>query len=430
MAQEKQRSVGILSLLGNIRQGETLSVFLMLSNLLLILVAYYVTKVIREPLILSTKGGAEWKSYAAALQAVTLMAYIPVYSWFTSKVDRLKLILGLNIFFIACIEVFALAIKANASWVGVVFFVWVGIFSLSVIAQFWSLANDVYSEDEGKRLFPIIAIGATLGSPIGSKIAAVLFDSGMKPHLILQVSTVLLMCSMAVYWFALKMRSRNTKQAVPEKKLSAVNGFSLILRSKYLLLLAALLLVLNIVNTTGEFILSSKVVEAASSAADKKAFIGAFYGDFFFLVNIVAFVVQALMVSRIVKYWGINGIILIPVFISLGAYSVIGAGAGLALIRWMKVAENSSDYSIMNTARAMVWLPTNREEKYKGKQTVDTFVVRFGDVISAGVVFLGTEWIKLSIAGFARANIVFVAIWFAIAILLLREYGARNAHTD
>jgi len=206
-------------------------------------------------------------------------------------------------------------------------------------------------------------------------------------------------------------------------KLTTKGGFSVILGSRYLLLIALLLLVLNVVNTTGEFILSSKVVAAASSATDKKAFIGSFYGNFFFYVNIVAFVVQAFFVSRIVKHFGIAGIVLLPALISLGAYSTIAVGAGLAVIRWMKIAENSSDYSIMNTTRAMLWLPTTREEKYKGKQTIDTFVVRFGDVISAGLVFAGTEWLKLSTSGFAIANLGFVFIWIGVAILLLKQHS-------
>jgi len=422
---QERAQPGLFSIFADVRPGERLLAGVMLSNLLIILVSYYVAKVVREPLILSTKGGAQWKSYSSALQAIVLMGYVPLYSWFSSKVDRIKLILGLNIFFLLCIEFFVFAIRTNVTNIGVFFFVWVGIFSLSVIAQFWSLANDYYTEDEGKRLFPLIAIGATVGSPIGSEIASMLFDSGMKPNVILQVSALLLICSMMLYWWSEKLRSRLNKSSdTPQSlKLTTKGGFSVILGSRYLLLIALLLLVLNVVNTTGEFILSSKVVAAASSATDKKAFIGSFYGNFFFYVNIVAFVVQAFFVSRIVKHFGIAGIVLLPALISLGAYSTIAVGAGLAVIRWMKIAENSSDYSIMNTTRAMLWLPTTREEKYKGKQTIDTFVVRFGDVISAGLVFAGTEWLKLSTSGFAIANLGFVFIWIGVAILLLKQHS-------
>jgi AAA family ATP:ADP antiporter len=119
---------------------------------------------------------------------------------------------------------------------------------------------------------------------------------------------------------------------------------------------------------------------ASDSSLDKKAFIGSFYGDYYFLVNVITFIVQAFIVSRIVKFFGVAGVVFMLPFIALGAYTTIALGAGIALIRWMKIAENATDYSVMNTARAMLWLPTSREEKYKGKQTVDTFIVRIGDM--------------------------------------------------
>ena len=75
--------------------------------------------------------------------------------------------------------------------------------------------------------------------------------------------------------------------------------------------------------------------------------------------------------------------------IALGGYAIIAAGAGFSVVRWIKTAENATDYSIMNTARQLLWLPTTREEKYKAKQAIDTFFVRGGDVLSAAVVYRG-----------------------------------------
>ncbi len=386
-------------------------------------------------LILASPGGAVWKSYSAAAQAVVLMGFIPLYGWFSSKVNRMKLVLGVNVFFLICIELFSIAVKANVPYIGVAFFIWVGIFSLSIIAQFWSLANDLVAEDQGKRLFPIIAIGATLGSPIGSKLASSLFKTGIPAPSILHISAALLLVSMALYWILqIKFINRlSNKTGKTEQKLSTTNGFTLLFRSRYLLLIAALLLLLNIVNTTGEFILGDKVVQAADQAVaadpslDKKAFIGSFYGNFFFIVNIVTFVVQAFFVSRIVKFFGIAGVVLMLPFIALGAYTTIALGAGLVLIRWMKIAENATDYSVMNTARAMLWLPTSREEKYKGKQTVDTFIVRIGDLLSAGIVFAGVNYLQLKSDGFAMVNLVIVAIWLFIGFMLVRHYRKLTA---
>ena len=101
--------------------------------------------------------------------------------------------------------------------------------------------------------------------------------------------------------------------------------------------------------------------------------------------------------------------------IALGGYSIIAAGAGFSLVRWIKTAENTTDYSIMNTARQLLWLPTTREEKYKAKQAIDTFFVRGGDVLSAAAVYVGTGIVHLSVAQFAGVNVAVTLAWLIVA---------------
>ncbi len=196
------------------------------------------------------------------------------------------------------------------------------------------------------------------------------------------------------------------------------------------MLIAVLLLLLNIVNTTGEYILGEAVVGASEGADDAETFIGSFYGGFYSVVNVVAVAVQALVVSRLVRYLGIAGIVLMLPIVALGAYALIGAGVGFALIRWAKTAENATDYSVMNTAKAMLWLPTSREEKYKAKQAIDTFVVRLGDVVSAGIVGLGINVLSLGSRGFALGNVGFTLVWLVVGILLVRENRKLARATD
>src|SRR5688572_12749042 len=160
-----------LSVFADVKAGEGATAALMLVNIFLLLVCYSVIKTVREPLIL-LGGGAEVRSYAAAGQALVLMGFVPLYSWFASRVDRAKLLVGVTVFFIVCIELFASAVAAGIPFVGVAFFIWVGIFNISLVAQFWSFANDIYSKEAGARLFPIIMMGMTGGAPIGSFIAA------------------------------------------------------------------------------------------------------------------------------------------------------------------------------------------------------------------------------------------------------------------
>ena len=378
----------VLRLFTDVRPGEGAAAALLLLSLFLLLVGYYVLKTVREPLVLEG-GGAEVASYSSAGQAVVLAGFIPLFGWIASRVPRLKLGVGTTLFFIVCIELFFVAVALGMPYVGVVFYIWLGIYNNATIALFWSFANDVYTRESGERLFPIIAIGATAGSPLGALVAGRLFESGVKGHQMFHITAGLLVAHLALYVIVDRMKRRRTDvaAAAPEPApLPGPGGFALVFKSPYIRLIALLLVVLNLVNSNGEYLVRRFVTEAAAGAVDRAAFIGSFYGEYQFWVAIGAMVLQVLVVSRIVKYVGIAGVVLIPAAISLGTYGLAAVGAGFVVFRWAKTAENASDYSIMNTAKQMLWLPTSRAEKYKAKQAVDTFFVRVGDVLSAGGV--------------------------------------------
>jgi AAA family ATP:ADP antiporter len=199
-------------------------------------------------------------------------------------------------------------------------------------------------------------------------------------------------------------------------------------RNPYLRAVAVLLVILNVVNTVGEYILGRSVLAAArlASAADPglstAAYIGAFYGRYFLVVNVVTVLLQAFVVSRVVKSLGMDGVLLVLPLVAFGAYGLVALGAGLSVIRLAKTAENAVDYSFMNTGKQMLWLPTAREEKYKAKQAIDTFFVRTGDVLAAGLVYAGTTWLRTSVAGFGVANLVLILFWAATVWVVLQRY--------
>jgi AAA family ATP:ADP antiporter len=442
-----------LGLFSEVHPGEGARALLMLVNVFLILVSYYVIKTVREPLILGTEvpgflralgihSAAEVKTFAAAGQALVLMAFVPAYSWFASRVDRMNLIVGVTLFFAANILAFAVAVHAGVPFIGVAFYVWVGFFSLSIIAQFWSYANDIYTKDAGHRLFPIIGIGATAGSPVGAWVAERLFHAHVSPHLMLYLAAGLLLFTLVLYVTVNRrcaspvtaIAGASAVQAAPAA-LQKGDAFSLVLRNRYILLIAVLLIVLNVVNTVGEYILSHLVVEhagelaAADPSFDKNAYIGAYYGSYFFWVNILAVLLQAFVASRLVKRFGLAGVLLALPLIALGAYGFVAVGATIAIVRAAKTAENATDYSVMNTAKQLLWLPTTREEKYKAKQAVDSFFVRLGDLVAALVVFAGTAGVALSASGFAIVNLCLIALWLALAFALVRRNRQLAAAT-
>jgi ATP:ADP antiporter, AAA family len=422
-----------LSLFTDVHAGEGATAVLMMFNVFLLLICYSVIKTAREPLIL-LGGGAEVRSYTAAGQALVLMGFVPLYSWVASRVDRIKLLVGVSLFFVFNIELFALAVAAGMPYVGVAFFIWVGIFNMSLVAQFWAYANDIYSKDAGDRLFPMIVIGQTAGAPLGAFVAGRLFRNGFTPQAILQISAVLLTAGVLLY---LMINARVTPRARSrDQPLAIGGGFGLVLKSRYLLPIAAMMILLNAVNTTGEYFVShlatdhARALAAADPGFNAQAYLGSFFGDYQFWVNVGAFVLQAFVASRLVKHQGLRGVLLALPLIALGGYAVIAAGVSFAVVRWIKTAENATDYSIMNTARQLLWLPTAREEKYKAKQAIDTFFVRTGDLLSAALVFVGTSVLQLSIARFALVNVAIIVVWIGLALVVLKRHDTLVERRD
>lgn len=418
----------VLSIFADVRSGEGASALVMTLNVLLLLSAYYLLKTAREPLIL-TQGGATVKAYSAGGQAALLMALVPLYGYIASKVNRLKLVIGLMLFFASHLLIFQAMGVAGAS-IGIAFYIWVGIFNVFVISQFWAFANDLYTEGQGKRLFPMIGVGASLGALAGSQAATWLFkEFQLSPYgLMTGAAALLIICSVLVF-VANKLevkRDSNAMNKHANDKVEGENGFSLVRKSRYLTLIAALIVLLNVVNTTGEFLLSTVVSEEAQKQfpEDKEArgkFIGAFYGEYFSWVNLLGLLLQTFAVSRIFEFIGVRGSLFILPSLALTSYSLMAVAPILSVVRAAKMAENATDYSLQNTVRQALFLPTSRAEKYKAKAAIDTFFMRTGDVLQAGIVKAGTE-MSVGFAGFAWFNAGLTIVWLYISYLLGREH--------
>jgi AAA family ATP:ADP antiporter len=207
----------------------------------------------------------------------------------------------------------------------------------------------------------------------------------------------------------------------------------MVLKDRYLLLVALLVLILNLVNTGGEFVLGKLVVNEATrqalTAADpvafKQAFIGRFYGEYFTIVSLLGLLLQMFLVSRLFRWIGVRGALFVLPCLALGGYALIAVIPLLSIIRVAKVVENSCDYSIQNTARHALFLPTSREAKYKAKQAIDTFFWRAGDVAQAGIVMLGAQ-LAFGVREYAAINVGFVLLWLGIVVLLYREHRKRE----
>ena len=428
----KGRLERFLSHFADVRAGEGVEVLLLALNLFLLLAAYYMLKTAREVLIL-TEGGAEVKAYSAAGQALLLLGVVPLFGAVASRVNRVRLVTGVTLFFASNLAVFIVLGKLGVHE-GIPYFLWVGIFNVMVIAQLWAFANDLYHPKQGERLFPLVGLGSSVGAWLGA-LAATKMIRGIGPYGLMTAAALLLVCCAGLTWWIDRRHVRQPEQrskAVSEKPLAKEGGFQLILRDRYLMLMALLVVLLNVVNTSGEFLLGKLVVaeaarafpNAATMLAERQQFIGEFYGTFFGWVNVTGLVLQTFFVSRIFKAIGAGGALFLGPCIALVGYSVILLTPILGFVRVLKILDNSVDYSVQNTARQALFLPLSREAKYKAKAAIDAFFMRFGDVLQAGIVYAGTA-LGFALSSFAALNLAFTGAWFLIAAGLAREYKRR-----
>ncbi len=269
---------------------------------------------------------------------------------------------------------------------GILFYLFVGIFSVTLVAQFWAFSTDIYGAERGARLFPLIAIGAALGATLGSWIGQKLVSlPAIDAFDLILVALIPLGMSLA---FAMVTDKRGTygdpsswttdrweEPAAP----SSEGPYDLILRHRYLSATAIMIMVFTWVVTSGDNILFGIVQSAlnedlADLRGNPEAFdlalqeaTAAFYGDLYFWINLVTLILQAFVVSRILQAGGMQALLYTTPFISLAAYASMAFVPILGLIKVLKVAENSSSYSIHNTARQMLWLPTSKEMLYQAK---------------------------------------------------------------
>jgi ATP:ADP antiporter, AAA family len=424
-----------LSPIADIRRGEVASALLLTLIMFLILAAYYMLKTAREIFILS-EGGAEVKSYSSAGQAVLLLFLVPAYGAFASRVNRVQLVQWVTLFFAAHLTLFLMAI--GAGWhVGIPYFLWLGIFNLMVIAQFWAFAADIFTPEQGKRIFPLLGVGASLGAWVGSVRAGQIVETLGTTRLLIVGAGILVACAFLART-ANRLRPRATERAAAaadEAPLGKEGGFGLIFGDRYLMSIAALTVLLNVVNTSGEYLFGRYVVQAANeahgigpeSAAAREAYIGGVYSHLFSTVNLLGFVLQMFVVSRVFKFLGVGKALFIHPIVAFIGYLMMLRAPSINFMTYLKIADNSIDYSLGNTTKQALWLPTSREAKYKAKQAVDSFFVRGGDVIQAGIVFAG-ERLVFAVPAFAAINVVLAGAWLGVAMLLNTQLNRKERH--
>ena len=433
---EKSRLERMLAIFADVRAGEGQGALLLALNVFLLLAAYYLLRNVRQVLIL-TEGGAPFgwtrsqvAAYASGAMAIVLLGVVPLYGWLASRVPRMRLITITTVFFAANLVLFSLLGQSGVR-VGIAFYIWLGVFNVFIIAQFWGLANDLYTEGQGRRLFPMIGVGASFGGLFGAlAVGQLVSQLAFTPLTVMLVSAAVLLVALAITMVA---NRRVTKQSDPDAAglddvpLGRAGGFQLLLSDRYLTWIGVLIILLNIVNSTGGYMVNYFAEQAVSAreAGEGQEFVAVFFSRFDALVSLTGLVLQLFITSRALRHFGVRGSLFVLPVLALVNYSVIAVAPILAVVVVGKILENGTDYSLQNTLRHALFLPTSREAKYKAKAAVDTFCTRLGDVLYALLVAFGAA-VGLTVSGYAWLNVALTVAWLAVAGQIAREHRRRT----
>jgi AAA family ATP:ADP antiporter len=418
-----------LSLITKVRAGEGRVVALFGAHVFLVLFSYYLFRAARSGFLLD-KGSAVKGAYATAVIAALLIVMVPLYSALRRWFDGAHLVTTIIAFFVGSLFAFWLADRGGAD-IGFSFYVFVGIFNVTMIAQFWALAADSFNVKTGQRLFPAIMLAAQLGAIAGTQFTAT-FSTTLGANNLLLVGAVALVLTALItgpMHTGVPDESRHLARDAPHPERKLLGGFDVVAGSRYLTLIAIMVVLINWISSTGDFVFNTFVkqhfdalVAASSETLNKRDLITAYVGNFFFWIIIFQLFIQAFLVGRLFRWFGVATTLLIAPVISLIGYSMLGFAPVLSMIRLVRTMEQSAEYSITNTCRQALFLPVDRTECYEGKTTIETFFWRFGDLLQAGMVWLGTNQLGWGVTGFAFLNVALAAFWFAVALLVGQEY--------
>jgi ATP:ADP antiporter, AAA family len=433
----------LLSHVTRVAPGEGRSAFLFFLHGFLLLSSYQVMKALREAFMLA-KFSAEQRAYAVAMMALVLMVVVPLYGRLRHHLEGAALLRAVTLFFVLTLPIFAW-LASYGMPIAFPFFIWVGIFGVMAVAQMWAYAADSFNVRSGQRLFVVIMLGANLGALAGSKVTelvvAALSPMGLMLLAAGTLAATLFLPTPARAAIPEGSRAVAIERARPLPKV--MGGIGLVLRDRYLLTIALFVVLLNWINTTGEYILADYVkadavarVAESGGTLDLGELITAFYGNFNFWVTLISLGIQLFVVSRVYQAVGIRGALLVhPTIVAFG-YGILALAPLIggfipifSLIRRIKFAENGLDYSLMNTTRQALFLPVDRDSKYDGKTAIDTFFWRFGDLIQAVGIYVGLHMLGWKSHEFAVLTFILALVWIGLAWVMGKDYS-RKSHEN
>jgi ATP:ADP antiporter, AAA family len=389
--------------------------------------SYTILRPIRDTMGITS--GVEKLPYLFWGTFIAMLALQPIYGWLTSRFRRPVFLPWVYAFFTANLLAFYLwfNLQQDHTWIARTYYVWVSVFNFFIVAVFWSLMADVFTREQAGRMFGFIAAGASTGGLVGPLVASRLAVPLGTINLLL-ISAALLAVSMffmrrVINWhrhFGAGARGGEVDTPLGGHILAA---FHQVMRSPYLLGIALFVILLSWVSTF-LYLEQQAFVAKVFTTRDERT---RFFSDVDFWVQTFALITQLFIFGRLFKWIGHRALLVsVPLIMTLG-YAVFALVPTFAVLVGVFAVRRVGEYGITRPCRDSLYTVCTREEKYKAKSLIDTFIYRGGDATSASAYQLITGPLGLGPAGVGWVGAGISAIWLMLALALGKshERGGR-----
>ncbi|MDX1672880.1 MAG: Npt1/Npt2 family nucleotide transporter, partial [Balneolaceae bacterium] len=410
----------IANIFYDIRKGEWASAFLMFLLHFFLMVALYLLKPARDSLFL-VEIGPKQLPLVYILLALVAIPVTQLLSNMTQKYDVKKVLHWSLLILILNLLILRWLLWLRDPWIYMVFYIWVGIFGLLVISQFWLYANGLYDAAQSKRLFSFLNLGAIIGAIAGSGASSLLVSNlGLDTRNLLYACIGILLVCVLIFRYLKQMQPAEEPGTLPEeeRRTSAPEIIKTVFKSRYQLILAGIIGMTMLATTLVDYQFKSIAYDAYPVTAELTSFMGKFYGG----LSFASFLIQILLSASIIRRLGLGGAVLSrPVGLTIGSILLMIEPV-LATAVFIRGYDDATRYSIDKTGRELLYLPLSQRVKKKTKVFLDIFVDRFFRGIAGVFLLIFIFVIDLSVQQISFFVLIVTGCWITLGVMARREY--------
>ena len=412
----------LFSKIVDVKPNELRALWLGFAFHFIILTDYYIVKPIRDAIAAGNR--IETLPWMFTATFVVMLIANLIFAAIVARMERRKFIPFAYAFFILILLIFFALMRtgspAQKVWTERAFYVWVSVFNLFNTAIFWAFMTDLFTVEQGKRLYPFIAVGGTLGAILGAYITTVLRRDLGQANLVAISAAMFAGVCFLVRFFPRSHTCETRTELAREEPIggTAWAGFAHIARSPYLCGLAATILLYTVTSTWAYFQQTTLAGEALKTPADRTVFLAILE----ICVNTLTLFIQIFLTGRFLKWFGVAFTLTALPFLSMLGFAAMAIAPSLAMLAFFQVTRRAGAYALLRPSREILFTVLKREDKYKVKSITDTLGYRVGDQLGSwSYGGLGANWLHLSLNTISWIAVPITVGWCALSIWLARK---------